>query len=113
MIIFDDEIGSIVFFDVIIIYFEVYIKCILKSKEKEWDVMGVRCIVELWNGSVVDSVEGRRKWCGMLIFGMGRSGIWEKERSVLWKRIMSWDDIMREEEGDLKGMIKEFFECVG
>ncbi|OWZ33295.1 hypothetical protein C356_05394 [Cryptococcus neoformans c45] len=113
MIIPDDEIGSIAPPDAITTHLEAYIKCILKSKEKEWDVMGARRIAELWNGSVADSVEGRRKRRGTLTLGMGRSGIREKERSVLRKRTTSRDDTMREEEGDLKGTIKEISERAG
>ncbi|WVO23894.1 uncharacterized protein IAS62_005251 [Cryptococcus decagattii] len=113
MIIPDDEIGSIAPPDAITTHLEAYIKCILKSKEKEWDVMGARRIAELWNGSLADSVEGRRKRRGTLTLSLGRGGSREREKGVLRKRTTSRDDTMREEEGDLRGTIKEISERAG
>lgn len=113
MIIPDDEIGSIAPPDAITTHLEAYIKCILKSKEKEWDVMGARRIAELWNGSLADSVEGRRKRRGTLTLSLGRGGSRERGKGVLRKRTTSRDDTMREEEGDLKGTIKEISERAG
>ncbi|KAL0243554.1 hypothetical protein I308_105520 [Cryptococcus tetragattii IND107] len=117
MIIPDDEIGSIAPPDAITTHLEAYIKCILKSKEKEWDVMGARRIAELWNGSLADSVEGRRKRRGTLTLSLGRGGSRERGKGVLRKRTSSRDDTMREEEGreegDLRGTIKEISERAG
>lgn len=117
MIIPDDEIGSIAPPDAITTHLEAYIKCILKSKEKEWDVMGARRIAELWNGSLADSVEGRRKRRGTLTLSLGRGGSRERGKGVLRKGTSSRDDTMREEEGreegDLRGTIKEISERAG
>ncbi|WVQ91793.1 hypothetical protein IAS59_005596 [Cryptococcus gattii] len=113
MIIPDDEIGNIAPPDAITTHLEAYIKCILKSKEKEWDVMGARRIAELWNGSLADSIEGRRKRRGTLTLSLGRGGSREREKGVLRKRTTSRDDTMREDEGDLRGTIKEISERAG
>lgn len=38
---------------------EAYVKGVLKSREKDWDVMGARRVAELWNGRVADDESNR------------------------------------------------------
>jgi hypothetical protein len=58
MIIPEGEVGPVAPPDVITSDLDAYTKGILKSREKDWDVMGARRIAGLWNGQVD---LGRRK----------------------------------------------------
>ncbi|WWD21623.1 hypothetical protein CI109_106109 [Kwoniella shandongensis] len=109
MIIPEGEVGPVAPPDVITTDLEAYIRGILKSREKEWDVMGARRLAELWNGTVAEGMEhpsrrqGRRRSAGG-----GGSGH-RHDRGVLKKRTVSKDFAIREEDGEdnLKGAIKE------
>ncbi|WVQ83185.1 hypothetical protein IAT38_005324 [Cryptococcus sp. DSM 104549] len=108
MIIPEGEVGHVAPPDVITSDLEAYTKGILKSREKDWDVMGARRVAELWNGTVGESEEGRRKKWGLGGFGSKR-GNETKEKGVLKKRTQSKDYAIKEEDGedDLKGTIKD------
>lgn len=54
MIIAEGDVGPVAPPDVITTDLEPYTKGILKSREKDWDVMGARRIAELWNGNVAE-----------------------------------------------------------
>ncbi|WVQ75907.1 hypothetical protein IAR50_005542 [Cryptococcus sp. DSM 104548] len=103
LIIPEGDVGSVAPPDVITSDLEAYIKGVLRSREKDWDVMGARRLAELWNGTFGASIEGRKRRRGSPNMGLAGS----KERHVLRKRTTSRDDAIREEEGDLRGTFKE------
>jgi hypothetical protein len=45
--------------DVITSDLEAYVKGVLKSREKDWDIMGARRVAELWSGRVADADDNR------------------------------------------------------
>lgn len=54
MIVPDAGVGSVAGPDVITVDLEAYVKGILKSRERDWDVIGARRVAELWNGHVAE-----------------------------------------------------------
>ncbi|ODN79552.1 hypothetical protein L202_03507 [Cryptococcus amylolentus CBS 6039] len=103
MIVPEGDVGSVAPPDVITSDLEAYVKGVLRSREKDWDVMGARRLAELWNGTFGASVEGRKRRRGSMSMGLAGG----RERHVLRKRTTSRDDTIREEEGDLRGTFKE------
>lgn len=59
MIIPEAEVGPVAAPDVITTGLEAYIKGVLRSREKDWDVMGARHVAELWNGTIAECGSGR------------------------------------------------------
>ncbi|WVN89342.1 uncharacterized protein L203_104565 [Cryptococcus depauperatus CBS 7841] len=117
MIVPEGEVGMIAPPNVITSDLEAYIRGILRSREKDWDVIGARRVAELWNGTVADSVDGYKKRRGMLSFGLAsraRSGSREREKGVLRRRTTSKDEsIQDDDEGDLRGTIRDLGERAG
>ncbi|WVF69686.1 hypothetical protein IAT40_004465 [Kwoniella sp. CBS 6097] len=108
LIVPEGEVGPVASPDVITTDLEAYIKGILKSREKDWDIMGARRVAELWNGTVAEMIEenprggGKRKGrmssmnsvSGSLSGVGGASGSGNHrhpERGVLKKRTTSRD----------------------
>lgn len=60
MIIPEGQVGSVAPPDIITSDLEAYTKGILKSRQKDWDVMGARRVAGLWNGQIVDYGRGNR-----------------------------------------------------
>lgn len=54
MIVPDSGVGSVAGPDIITVDLEAYVKGILKSRERDWDVIGARRVAELWNGHVAE-----------------------------------------------------------
>ena len=54
MIIPEGEIGAVAPPDVVTTDLEAYIKGIINSREKDWDVIGARRVAVLWNGSLAE-----------------------------------------------------------
>ncbi|ORX33965.1 hypothetical protein BD324DRAFT_653662 [Kockovaella imperatae] len=52
LIIPEGEVGTVAPPDIITTDLDAYIKCILKSRQKEWDVMGARRVAWLWSGDI-------------------------------------------------------------
>lgn len=61
MIMPEGTVGTAAAPDVITSDLEAYVKGVLKSREKDWDVMGARHIAELWSGRVAEGGEGRQQ----------------------------------------------------
>ncbi|WVQ98166.1 hypothetical protein IAU59_005288 [Kwoniella sp. CBS 9459] len=57
LIVPEGDVGPVASPDIITTDLEAYIKGILKSREKDWDIMGARRVAELWNGSVAEMAE--------------------------------------------------------
>ncbi len=64
MIIADGNFGTVAPPDVVTTDLEAYTKGVLKSREKDWDVMGARRVADLWSGNVAE--HGRRPDKGLL-----------------------------------------------
>ncbi|OCF33863.1 hypothetical protein I316_04575 [Kwoniella heveanensis BCC8398] len=124
LIVPEGEVGPVAPPDVITTDLEAYIKGILRSREKDWDIMGARRVAELWNGTVAEMAEdnprggGKHRKGGRMssmnsvsgsVTGVGASGSHRhSERGVLRKRTASRDFGNDEGEGDnLKDAIKE------
>ena len=60
MIIPEGELGSVAPPDVITTDLEAYTRGILKSREKDWDVMGARRVAEVWNGQMAEGMHRAR-----------------------------------------------------
>lgn len=97
MIIPEGEVGPVAPPDVITSDLEAYTRGILKSREKDWDIMGARRIGQLWSGTAGGDGEGRR-------FG-------RLERNVLRRgKTQSRDGTL--DDGDEMGMGKAAFEGI-
>ncbi|KAK8847532.1 hypothetical protein IAR55_005390 [Kwoniella newhampshirensis] len=114
MIIPEGQVGSVAPPDVITTDLEAYTRGILKSREKDWDLMGARRLAELWNGTVAESLERSPRRRGRPTPMSGANGQ-RHDRSVLRKRTVSKDFAIKEEDGEdnLKGAIKEISERAG
>ncbi|WWC86774.1 uncharacterized protein L201_001653 [Kwoniella dendrophila CBS 6074] len=114
LIVPEGEVGTVAPPDVITTDLEAYIKGILRSREKDWELMGCRKVAELWNGSVAEGIEDRPRRKNRMGSTMSSSGSIRDtgtHRNVLKKRTQSRDfaqyNIKEDEEGDLKGAFKE------
>nr|XP_019008341.1 uncharacterized protein I206_06900 [Kwoniella pini CBS 10737]OCF47122.1 hypothetical protein I206_06900 [Kwoniella pini CBS 10737] len=120
LIIPEGEVGPVAPPDVITTDLEAYIKGILRSREKDWDIMGARRVAELWNGTVAESDTGRRRKLNGRMGSMNSStgNIRDSNRGVLRKKTQSRDfaigqsahlGIKEDDEGDgdFKGAFKE------
>lgn len=66
MIIPHGDVGPVAPPDVITTDLEAYIKGILKSREKDWAIMGARRVAQLWNGHMFEQ-EGKRRHLGGIL----------------------------------------------
>ncbi|WVW78303.1 hypothetical protein I302_100257 [Kwoniella bestiolae CBS 10118] len=113
LIIPEGEVGPVAPPDVITTDLEAYIKGILRSREKDWDIMGARRVAELWNGSVAEGLEDKPKRKGRMgSMNSSNGSMRDPHRGVLKKRTQSRDfaqyGIKEDDEGDnIKGAIKE------
>ncbi|WWD07525.1 hypothetical protein V865_005626 [Kwoniella europaea PYCC6329] len=118
LIIPEGEVGPVAPPDVITTDLEAYIKGILRSREKDWDIMGARRVAELWNGTVAEGLENdkpkRKGRMGSMNSSTG--SMRDPNRGVLKKRTQSRDfnpygnnaGIKEDDEGDnIKDAIKE------
>jgi hypothetical protein len=62
----EGNVGPVAPPDVITADLEAYTKGILKSREKDWDVMGARRVANLWHGSVAEHGEAGSRSRGIL-----------------------------------------------
>ncbi|KAK6903592.1 hypothetical protein I203_107097 [Kwoniella mangroviensis CBS 8507] len=118
LIIPEGEVGPVAPPDVITTDLEAYIKGILRSREKDWDIMGARRVAELWNGTVAEGLENdkpKRKG-RMRSMNSSTGSMRDPNRGVLKKRTQSRDfhsygsngGIKEDDEGDnIKDAIKE------
>lgn len=65
----DADLGGIAPPDVLTTNLDAYTKCILRTKEKDWTVLGAKRVGDLWKGTLFEH-EGRRGLGGLL----GRKG---------------------------------------
>ncbi|WRT64661.1 uncharacterized protein IL334_001595 [Kwoniella shivajii] len=114
LIVPEGEVGPVAPPDVITTDLEAYIKGVLRSREKDWDIMGARRVAELWNGTLADNVEERPRRRGKMASLSSSTGSNTRDhRNVLRKRTQSRDfhigqtGIREDDEGDIKGAIKE------
>ncbi|WVR04726.1 hypothetical protein IAU60_001737 [Kwoniella sp. DSM 27419] len=113
MIIPEGEVGAVAPPDVITTDLEAYIKGILRSREKDWDLIGARRIAELWNGTVAELADDRPRRKGRVGSVASVATSHRGDRGVLKKRTASRDfgangTFREDEEADnLKDAIKE------
>jgi hypothetical protein len=88
MIIPEGEAGPVAAPDIITSDLEAYAKGILKSREKDWDVMGARRIAGLWSGQVD---LGKRR---------GKGSVGKADKGRLRKRTSSG---VQEDDGATRG----------
>jgi len=81
MIIPEGEAGPVAPPDVMTSDLEAYTRGILKSREKDWDIMGARRIAGLWNGQVD---LGKRRGSRHGSLGKGDKGILRKKASSVY-----------------------------
>nr|XP_018265333.1 uncharacterized protein I303_01697 [Kwoniella dejecticola CBS 10117]OBR87491.1 hypothetical protein I303_01697 [Kwoniella dejecticola CBS 10117] len=116
LIIPEGEVGPVAPPDVITTDLDAYIKGILRSREKDWDIMGARRVAQLWNGSVAENDPGRKRRNAGRMGSMNSStgSMRDPSRGVLRKRTQSKDFVLGQpgngireddEEGDLKGAL--------
>lgn len=74
MIVPEGEVGPVAAPDVITTGLEPYVKGVLTSREKDWDVMGARHVAELWNGTVAECATSGRGHSRLGVFNRRARG---------------------------------------
>ncbi|ORY30331.1 hypothetical protein BCR39DRAFT_564873 [Naematelia encephala] len=88
LIVPEGQVGPVAPPDVITTDLEAYTKGILKSREKDWDVMGARRVAELWNGHTAEN------------FGSAKRS---HSRGMLRRRTASHDPVGNDDASDGSG----------